>query len=175
MSSLTAYELADLEQVILERIESQLLPALTTANRVGELNELLRLLQMGDLLDEDEFAIKPKRIVVLGSSMVKEEKLRSIARRKGFDANQFEFALEYHELAHYKFEKFRNSLSYQAVLVGPMPHSTNSKRNSASMISEMENHPDIYPPVIRLCDSTGLKITNNSFAEALEILKNDSN
>ncbi|MBQ9001741.1 MAG: hypothetical protein IJ087_07820 [Eggerthellaceae bacterium] len=55
--------------------------------------------------------------------------------------------------------------------MGPMPHSTPGKRDASSAITEMENRPDIYPPVIRMEDAHGPKITNNSFAQALETLE----
>ena len=55
-------------------------------------------------------------------------------------------------------------------MVGPAPHSTHEKGNSGSIISEMESHPDMYPRVIRLGSSGGLKITKSDFREKLEQL-----
>ena len=52
-----------------------------------------------------------------------------------------------------------------------MPHSTPGKRDASSAIAEMEAHPELYPPVVRLRDSSGPKITNNSFLRALETVK----
>ena len=156
MTTLSTYEILDLQNAIMERIADNLLPALTKANRSGDLRQLLDLLGMGDL--------------VIGESTIKEGQLRSIARKHGFDTGDLEFALEYNELKHYNFDKLRNTLVYKAVLAGPMPHSTPGKRSASSMITEMENHPESYPPVIALRDSTGLKITRNSFTRALEQL-----
>lgn len=171
MTTLSAYELDDLHQAMLERMEDGLLPAISTANRTGELSELLRLLGMSDLLDEEGVSVQPTRVVVLGESMVKEQKLKSIARRCGFDPDSFEFALGYNELKHFDFGKLRGSFTYRVVLAGPMPHSTPGKRDASSAIAEMETHPELYPPVVRLRDSSGLKITNNSFSRALEMVK----
>lgn len=171
MTPLSPYELDDLQQAMMERMEDALLPAISMANRTGKLAELLRLLDMGDLLGEDGYAdLRPRKVIVLGDSMVKERKLRSIAKGHGVDTADLEFALGYDELKHFDFAKLRNSLSYRAVLVGPMPHSTPGKRDASSAVAEMQAHPEIYPLVVEVQDSNGLKITNNSFAKALDAL-----
>lgn len=171
MTTLSAYEILDLQDAMMERMGDALLPAITKANRTGDLRQLLELLNMGDLMDESgrpNFA--PARILVIGESTIKEGQLKSIAKKHGFDISNFEFVLGYNELKHYKFGKLRNSFVYKAILAGPMPHSTPGKRNASSMIAEMVNHPENYPPIITLRDSTGLKITRNSFIRALEEL-----
>lgn len=169
--TLSLYELQDLHKAVSERIDDELLPALSQANRTGELGELLRLLGMGDLMGDDGAArVVPTKVVVIGESAVKEDKLRSIAKRRGISGKDIEFALGYERVKHYPFSKLRDSLTYRAVLVGPIPHSTSGKGDASSVIAEMENHPETYPPVIRLQDANGLKITNNSFADALDKL-----
>lgn len=171
MRPLSAYELEDLQQAMMERMEESLLPAISRANRTGELGNLLRLLGMDDLAgDGGTVDMHPARILVMGDSMVKESKLRSLARKHGFDPNLFDFALGYDQLKHYDFAKLRGTFTYRAILVGPMPHSTPGKRDASSAIAEMQSHPETYPPVVELRDSTGLKITNNSFARGLNEL-----
>lgn len=152
-------------------MEERLLPAMGRANRTGELETLLRLLGVEDLIGDDGAVdLRPKRVLVLGDSEVKVQKLRSIVRHAGGDPSLFDFALGYGELKHYNFASLRGSDKYQAVLVGPLPHSTPGKLDASSAVAEMESHPDLYPPVYRLFDSTGLKITNNSFRRAVEEL-----
>lgn len=76
MTTLSAYELDDLHEAVLERIEEELLPALSKANRTGELSQLIALLGMSDLLGvTGEPALKPTKVIVLGNSMVSEGKL----------------------------------------------------------------------------------------------------
>ena len=111
MTTLSAYELDDLQQAMMERMGDGLLPAISMANRTGELPELLRLLGMSDLIDDEGASIKATRIVVIGDSMVKEQKLKSIARRCGFDPDVFEFALGYNELKHFEFSKLRGTFT----------------------------------------------------------------
>lgn len=170
--TLSIYELDDLYQKMTERMGQDLLPAITRANRMGDLDELLESLGMGDLGEapSDDVDLFASKILVLGQSEVKEQKLKSIVRKKGFDSKRFEFYLEYDRLQHYDFAKLRNTLTYKAVMVGPMPHSTPGKLENSSAIAEMENHPDTYPRVIQLRSANELKITNNSFATGLDEL-----
>lgn len=171
MKTLSAYELDDLCAAVSERLNDALLPALTKANRTGELGQLLALLGMRDLVSESsDLAFEPVRVMVLGDSTIKEGQLRSLIRKRGLDPANFEFVLGYDELKHANFAKLRNSFTYRAIMVGPMPHSTPGKGNSSSFMTEVENHPENYPPLIRLQDSTGLRITNNSFKRALDEL-----
>lgn len=168
--ALSQYELMDLCDAVEARIADAIVPAIMRANRTDELNDLLELLGMGDLVAQD--GRRPHgKIIVLGASEVKERKLRSIAKAHGISGDRIEFYLEYERFKHYRFDRLRNNPAFEAVLVGPMPHSTPGKRDASSAITEMENRPDIYPPVIRMEDSHGPKITNNSFARALETLE----
>lgn len=68
-----------------------------------------------------------------------------------YEPGELELALGYDELKHFNFAKLRNSFTYRAVLVGPMPHSTPGKRDASSAMAELEAHPDAYPPVISRC------------------------
>lgn len=143
MTPLSAAELYDLGQTLEERLENGLLPAITIANRTGELDELLRLLGMSDLLGDDGRAkVRPTKILVIGDSMTSEGKPRSIARRRGISSNDLECALDYDELKRFNFAKLRNSYVYRAVLVGPMPHSTPGKLGASSVVAEMEARPE---------------------------------
>lgn len=67
MTLLLAYELEDLWLAIMDRLEESLLPAITLANRTGELDALLRLLGMSDLLgDAGNLDRRRGRILVMG-------------------------------------------------------------------------------------------------------------
>lgn len=168
MRQLSAAELGDLHERVEDLIGEALLPALSRANRLGELEGLLVMLGMSELVGEGGAPdLRPKRVLVLGESTVKEPKLRSIVSRNGGDPSLFDFELGYERVKHFDFARLRHSDRYRAVLVGPMPHSTPGKRDASSAVAEMRARPEIYPPVIELRDSTGLKITNNSFARAL--------
>lgn len=171
MITLDIYELEELHDVILTRLDDSLLPALVKANRTGELSNLLSLLGLSNLLGEEErFTAMPTRVIVLGSSTVKEDKLRSLVRKFNLNPDDFEFVLGYNELKHFNFSKLRDTYVYKAILAGPMPHSTPGKADCSSFITEVKNHPEQYPQLIELRDSNELKITNNSFGQALSRL-----
>ena len=167
--ALSQYELMDLCDAVEARIADAIVPAIIRANRTDELNDLLELLGMADLVVQGSRRSRGK-IIVLGKSEVKESKLRSIAKAHGISGDRIEFCLEYKRLEHYPFDRLRNNPAIEAVLAGPMPHSTPGKRNASSAITEMEDRPDIYPHVIQMEDAHGPKITCNSFAQALETL-----
>lgn len=173
MSHLSIQELADLRDDMMLRMGGSLLPALTKANREDRLPELLTDLGMEDLAEANGCLRKTERagkIVVMGDSTVKVDKLRSIVRKMGFDLDRFEFQLDYDRLKHYDFGKLRGSMGYAAVLAGPMAHKTLGTERASSYIAQAEQHPDEYPILIKMGTANELKITNNSFKKALDRL-----
>ena len=111
-----------------------------------------------------------RKVLVMGASAISEDKMRSLTRGAGYDSDWFEYRLDYAKLHGRAVGYLRNS-SYSAVIVGPMPHSTDGNGGASSAIERMKRHPELYPPVIEARDSNGLKLTNNSFKEALEELR----
>lgn len=172
MARLTVQELSDLCDAMMGRMGLELLPAITKANREDALDELLASLGMSDLLGDDGDGADPfhGKIIVIGASVVKVDKLRSIARKKGFDPDRFEFRLDYSCLKHFNFGKIRGSMGYAAILAGPMPHKTSGAEEASSFIARVENNPDDYPPLVKMQSGNDLKITNNSFKQALDHL-----
>ncbi len=172
MAHLTAQELSDLYDAMMGRMSFELLPAITKANREDTLEDLLASLGMPELIGNTEPHGKglQGKVVVIGSSAVKVDKLRSMARNKGFDPKKFEFQLEYDCLKHFDFGKIRGSMGYVAIFAGPMPHKTPGAKRASSFIARVENNPNDYPPLIKLQSGNDLKITNNSFKRALEQL-----
>ena len=172
MAHLTVQELSDLCDQMMDRMGFELLPAITKANREDTLDDLLASLGMADLLDtndaDDRFYLG--KVIVIGASAVKVDKLRSIARKKGFNPDRFEFQLDYARLKHFDFGKIRGSMGYVAIFAGPMPHKTPGAEEASSFIARVENNPNDYPFLIRLQSSNDLKITNNSFKQALDQL-----
>jgi hypothetical protein len=163
---LSIYELDDLAEEVRKRTGGDPLGMLTYANRMGNLEEMLDAIGLRDLLPGNE-CFSPRKIVVLGASEVNVRKLLSVAKDNGIDEDDIEFCLEYDRLKHYNFGRFRDKDRYRAVLFGPGPHSTPGKGQSCSAIEEMEAHQDIYPPIIRMEASGGLKITVKSFKQAI--------
>lgn len=170
MAHLTIQELSDLCDEMMGRMGLELLPAITKANREDTLEDLLASLGMSDLLVSENDPYEERflgKILVVGASAVNVDKLRSIARKKGFDPDRFEFQLEYSRLKHFNFGKIRGSMGYVAILAGPMPHKTPGADEASSFIARVENNPDDYPTLIKMYAGSDLKITNNSFKQAL--------
>lgn len=166
-------ELDDLSVAMMERMDQELLPALTRANRMGDLEALLGALGMSDLLgDGDEpNPLEVGKIIVLGASMVPVDKLRKTAENLGFNSDLFEFQTDYRSLQHFNFGKIRGSMGYIAIFAGPMPHSTPGAAEASSFIARVESSPDDYPALFRLGKQNELKITKNSFKEGLKQLE----
>lgn len=166
-------ELDDLSAAMMERMGQELLPALTRANRMGDLETLLEILGMSDLLEGggEPNPLEVGKIVVLGGSQVPADKLRKAAKNAGFDPGRFEFQTEYKRLQHFNFGKIRGSMSYIAIFVGPMPHSTPGSAEASSFIARVENSPSDYPELFRLGKPNELKITKNSFEDGLKRLE----
>lgn len=170
MAHLTVQELSDLCDEMMGRLGLALLPAITKANREDTLEDLLASLGMSDLLAGTDGPCKERflgKIIVIGASTVNIDKLRSTARKKGFEPERFEFQLDYSHLKHFNFGKIRGTMGYVAILAGPMPHKTPGAEEVSSFIARVENNPDDYPPLIKMQAGNDLKITNNSFKQAL--------
>lgn len=166
-------ELDDLSTAMMERMGQELLPALTRANRMGDLDTLLKTLGMDDLLegDSEPNPLEVGKIIVLGGTQAPVDKLRRAAKNAGFDPGRFEFQTEYKRLQHFNFGKIRGSMGYIAIFAGPMPHSTPGSMEASSFIARVENNPSDYPKLFRLGKPHELKITKNSFENGLKQLK----
>lgn len=170
-----SYSVEDIEAMsmqVLDRLDEQtLFSRLSTAMRTGELADLLRLLGMMDLLDEDgQPDLRPKRCLVLGASAISKSQMIKLIKGMGMDWELFDFGLDYDFPKTYGIRKLRCSDKYRAVMVGQMPHMGADSNGASSMITEMENSPDVYPPVIRIVNGHGLKVSQNSFKAALNEL-----
>lgn len=166
-------ELDDLSISMMERMGQELLPALTKANRTGDLEALLESLGMSDLLkaDKEPSPLEVGKVIVLGSSQVPVDKLRKTAENSGFNPDLFEFQTDYKRLQHFNFGKIRGSMGYIAIFAGPMPHSTPGAAAASSFIAKVENNRDDYPELFRLGKPNELKITKNSFKDGLKQLR----
>lgn len=170
MAPLTIQELDDLQFSMMARMDEELLPALTRANRMDELETLLAILGMSDLLKDNSESKQPEigKIVVLGDTRVPIPKLKCVIKKAGYDVGLFEFHTDYKRLQHFDFGKLRGSMGYIAIFAGPMPHSTPGAERACSFIDRVEQNLIDYPALFRLGKPGELKITKNSFEEGLK-------
>lgn len=168
---LSIEELSELEDDIMSILPDKITEILSRANHKGELEELLRLMGLSDLLQAtNQFeSYKDGKIVVVGSTEIKEEVLCSIGKQLGIDKKRFEFCLDYKDIQKYDFHKMQYAPQYRVILFGPAPHSGHGKGDSGSILAELEKS-DAYPRVERLVSGQELKITKTNFRETLQKL-----
>lgn len=160
--------LMELEEEISERLKYDLPRILINLNGNGRLGDWLDLMGMGDLLPVSESVYKPYntgKIVILGSSSVKERDIFGLVKQLGIDKGRLECCLDYDSTVTFNYKKMMYNPNYSLILVGPMPHSTTGKGDFSSAVVAMEQ-TEGYPPVIRL-GSNGLKISKSGIKDAL--------
>ena len=115
-----------------------------------------------------------KTIVVIGDSYVNLNNAEKIFKDEGLNNYKIEMHTDYKKLKKLNYEKYKYNDSYVAILCGPIPHSTNQKYYSSSILNEMETC-DGYPLVVRLSANSTYKITNSSIRKGLEEFKEKYN
>lgn len=152
---------------LIENIQSQIENEIIMANRIGTLNEVLAKYKFE--LEEQYCYCEPKiaKVLVIGQSSVKVEVLKGILKKHGISKDRFEFILEYDDVKNYPMNTLRYNSKYCDIFAGPMPHKTNGMGDCSSILAEIQNHQSEYPKLTKLIASGELKITKNSFEEAL--------
>ena len=165
MLKLTDEQMADLSGRIAQE--------LFNANMEGKLFYILHRMGLDYLLDEMpgvETGNPMGKIMVIGALAASQEQLLGVAKNIGFKKERFRF-LDYEEAKSYNYSNLQYSRTFCLVLIGPAPHKTTGTNDSRSLVSELENHPDIYPHTKRLAAANGeLKISKSNFRTALEEL-----
>lgn len=157
---------ADEIVAIHEELSKAMLQDLLDANRTDEetFEATLEKWNWQKETQEKEYNIS-QRILVVGGSSVKLSVLEKVALDLGINPDIIDFELGYK--TDYRFSTLKGNDNYSDVLFGPMPHSQDGKGSSSSIITEMENHPELWPNPIRLGISGSLKITKESFGQGL--------
>ncbi len=165
MLKLTDEQMADLSGRIAQE--------LFNANMEGKLFFILRHMGLDYLLDEIpgvETGNPMGKIMVIGALAASQEQLLGVAKDIGFKKDRFRF-LDYDEAKSYNYNNLQYSRTFCLVLIGPTPHKTTGTNDSRSLVSELENHPDMYPQTKRLSTANGeLKISKSNFRMTLEAL-----
>lgn len=158
-------ELAELEDILLDTFDKNpLMPILSCLNRMEQLDPLLQTLQIPFFTESTSSStnFSTGKILVFGESDIKPSNLKGLINSLELDFNRFEFHLKYEDIKSFNFQHLQYGTSYAAILIGPIPHSGKAKGDYGSIISALEQQ-DGYPPIIRLTDSNGLKITKKAF------------
>ena len=161
-------ELYELVEPLKRAIVDNIYMILTKLNREGTLDTVVSLMGIeAEIYPEQIYSVpKAGKILVIGQSEVQTKVLVAIAEGFGISRDRLEFCTDYQESKRYNFSKLKYSTDYSAVMVGPIPHSTNGKGDYSSIIAAMEKEEG-YPPVIRLGNNS-LKISKSDFKAKLK-------
>ena len=170
---MTCYSATQLEMInssITKEIIEDYLFRLNIIGGVDDFLESLGIKNASKKMDHNKhYAIKNGKILVIGGTSVKKDKLLMAASKEGFSKERFEFVTTYNDAKTYPFEKLKWNENYSAVIVGPIPHKVTGSAGYSSVISRMQTE-DGFPQVIKCGSSNDLKITRNSFVNALRQL-----
>lgn len=155
-----------------DEITRQLWEDLTTANRMGYLDQFLGSINF----DYSNYASKKeaitKNILIIGECRNHIKDINGMVAQIGLDPElfKFEYVLSYSDCEKFNFEKIEPPTRYNLILLGPMPHKLKGTKNS-SIINTIESYADEYddyPHVERLMNGLGeLHISLNNLARAL--------
>src|SRR5690625_4095795 len=138
-----------------------------------------RLNTLEDYLDKINYAYETEKetlvpnsatgkIVVIGQTKTRPDHLEKVADQLKIDVNRLEFHLNYEDINNHPFEKYKWNERYACILVGPMPHKVRGLEDENSMIIQIENNQEIYPPLKRVLNVAGeLKIGKSSLKRTL--------
>ena len=98
----------------LEELIDTITERIILANRMDELDNLLNSWGLHNLIENEPLTsdifydtYRKGKIVVLGSSQVKELDLLGIVKSLGLDKDRFEFCLDYKQIVSYQFSKLQ--------------------------------------------------------------------
>jgi len=164
--SLEYEELIELSNQVTEFVSHQILKM----NQQNRLNEYL--VKIGFLEKKKENLLinrETSKILIIGESSIKENIIVGIFKDSGISKNRIEAVLDYEHAAKYSYSNLLWNHNYGAILFGPIPHSAEGKKDSSSIIAEIENNKG-YPESRRLVASGKFKITKNNLKNVLENL-----
>lgn len=139
----------------------------------GTLVDYLNSVDMSSLLPKEivwDNEAKNGKIIIIGSSSVKEKDIMGLFKAKGFSKDRIVLYLGYEEFKRFHYEELQYSMDVRLILAGPMPHSTQGKGNYSSTIAMMEQ-TEGYPKVVRLgadSNQASLKITKTNISRAID-------
>jgi len=160
---LNSEELKDLVESSSSRISKEI----ERNNRLGCLTDYLYKIGCADLLKKHQSYVRGAKILVFGASEISEDIMRKIAKENGIDPKTLEFETDYRKNKHYDFSLLKNNTNYSDTIFGPIAHKGVNIGNNSSALAMIENDPAAYPNLIRTSVNNDLKITRNSFREAI--------
>lgn len=113
------------------------------------------------------FDSRRAKILVLGALAGNVDDYKSQLGKLGLNKNNVEFINDYDELKRFNAQKLEYSSEYSDIIYGPNPHKQVNIGDNASLLTLLKRNPEKYPRVIEAVANSKLKITINSFKEAV--------
>ena len=131
------------------------------------LDELME--QFGVYMNEEYQYVNTRqmKVLVLGALAGKVNDYKLAAKKMSVPEYNIEFESDYEKLHGFDTELLRNSAVYSDVIVGPIPHKMTNTDGYSNAIVQMQDDPTNYPRVIKASANNTLKISINSFKDAL--------
>lgn len=162
--SLSTEELSDLIKEVEPYLQGNIIRIMSKLNRTEKLDEFLELIG------------KPRRavnvystrgkIIVLGQSQAKRNKLQGIMKSMKIASDRLELYPEYGDAKSFDYMKLQYSAKYSLVIVGPMGHKAQGIGNNSSPIAMMES-TEGYPPIRKMGGNVLKVITKSGFRNVL--------
>jgi len=160
--------LKNIDQLIIDAY-TRFLDELTQAQSFGELNSIIHRVGYEDLLVESDYwldTLPYGKVLVMGDLSMKINELQGCFKSYGIDKKRI-VHISFEEVKNYDISRLEYSDVYRLILVGPVPHSAKGMGNESSVITSLENNPNITK-VKRLMSGNELKISKESLKKSLE-------
>ena len=161
---LSIVELAKIKSKVFAKIAAEI----ELANKEDAIDEFLE--KYGIVIDCEQipyFDSRRAKILILGALAGNIDDYKTQLGKLGLNKNNVEFISDYDELKRFNAQKLEYSSEYSDIIYGPNPHKQVNIGDNASLLTMLRRSPEKYPRVIEAVANSKLKISINSFKEAV--------
>lgn len=147
---------------------------------IAKVNKELEIAQENDTIDElmEKYGIsfeeepmpvdsRKSKIIVFGALAGKPKDYVMAAKKLGISQENLEFVSDYDDLKRYDTAKLEHSLEYSDIIYGPASHKTIGMGDESSLLAKIKREPNKYPKLIVATANGALKLSIQSFKNAL--------
>lgn len=161
---LSTIDLAKIKSKVFAKIDSEI----ELANKENTIDEFLKKYGIVMELEQPYFDSKRAKILVLGALAGNVDDYKTQLGKLGLNKNNIEFINDYDELKRFNAQTLEYSTEYSDIIYGPNPHKQVNIGDNASLLTLLQRNPEKYPRVIEAVANGKLKISINSFKEAVQ-------
>lgn len=162
-------ELQDFINAVLNKIQLDII----RANAQDELEKIATHYNLQDLLEDtipscDFYKSNTRRakILVIAINLPNIDEWRLRAKKKGIPPDRIEFQIV---KPNFNYAYLRSTNVYCDIIVGPVHHKGVGIKKNNSFLAAVEKHPEDFPKVHRMVDSTGeLTLSQSAFEKCLD-------